>query len=685
MSRLAEIYKSEKQKGGGLTSTLGKRFLEKIDPRQMFDQSGLLAAMLPSLFKSYSATGKGKGGISSIGSSKLSTPSSFSSVSVETKLDDIYISNKLIAKNSMVLPSMHRDINVMRQNVVKLVKLQGGTAATKADMYFTKAKDREAQYENQFKREKDSRAGTTGGTQSTSTGGGLLQTIFGGLGKISDGIGTGVKIAAIGLGIGGFIAGVSAGVGLADKLGSPESLKQWLKAVGEGLGAFSAESMGALKVALATGGLFGAVAGGLAAVGGAKVAAGVAVGATTGIGLIGFALGGFITGLASALEIASKITSPDNMKLWLTSLAEGIEPFSKIDGSNFINVGTGMAALSVGILGLFTGTAIQSLKEGYKWLKSFFTEEDGNKKTLFETLAEQLKALEKVDSTKIKDVGEGFKDIVDSVDKLRGISDEEIANVGKKIATVVEQAKAISQLNQVATGAGASSGTFVKTSGAPTGTSSSPTPYTAPAGAVAPGTGAAGTFNALSEQEQLQFLQNQFKAEGNKPGNLAYDLNNPGAMLYSPWQQQFGGVPDTTGRGTIYDKNGRKVPFARFPSLEQGFQAQRYLWQRDYGNRPMGEAIARWSGTQQGTAVHSNYMATTTGMKGAPAAEMIASTSTAVADAQRQVVAPVVVVPPTQTAQAPQQSVQSGNLAAAEVGDRDLMQELFRKRGISYT
>ena len=57
-SRLAEIYKSEKSKGGGLTTTLGKRALEKFDPRQMFNQSGFAAAVLPSLFKSYSAIKK---------------------------------------------------------------------------------------------------------------------------------------------------------------------------------------------------------------------------------------------------------------------------------------------------------------------------------------------------------------------------------------------------------------------------------------------------------------------------------------------------------------------------------------------------------------------------------------------------------------------------------------------------
>jgi hypothetical protein len=151
-SRLAEIYKAEKSKGGGIASTLGKRVLEKMDPRQFFNQKGFLAASLPSLFKSYSATPTKSG-------EKLASAGggSFSSGVLETKMDiltgetrELKIHSKLAAKNSVVLPSMARDMNVMRQNIVKLVKLQGGTATTKADMFFKRASDREAGYESRF-------------------------------------------------------------------------------------------------------------------------------------------------------------------------------------------------------------------------------------------------------------------------------------------------------------------------------------------------------------------------------------------------------------------------------------------------------------------------------------------------------------------------------------------------------
>ena len=52
----------------------------------------------------------------------------------------------IIAKNSMSLPGMARDMNVLRQNIVKLVKLKGGETSRfggKADEFFKGSKERE--------------------------------------------------------------------------------------------------------------------------------------------------------------------------------------------------------------------------------------------------------------------------------------------------------------------------------------------------------------------------------------------------------------------------------------------------------------------------------------------------------------------------------------------------------------
>ena len=149
-SRLAEIYKSEKATGGGLTSTLGKRFKEKFDPRQMFNQQGFMAALLPSIFKAYKAP---------TSSSKLSPTSGVGDIGMlDKKLDiliaqskDIKINSTIVAINSMPLPAMARDMNLMRQNIFKLVKLNKEKPTNKADMFFKRAGDRDKEYKSKFK------------------------------------------------------------------------------------------------------------------------------------------------------------------------------------------------------------------------------------------------------------------------------------------------------------------------------------------------------------------------------------------------------------------------------------------------------------------------------------------------------------------------------------------------------
>lgn len=59
----------------------------------------------------------------------------------------------IIAKNSMSLPGMARDMNVLRQNIVKLVKLKGGKTSRfggKADAFFKGSKEREETLEAQM-------------------------------------------------------------------------------------------------------------------------------------------------------------------------------------------------------------------------------------------------------------------------------------------------------------------------------------------------------------------------------------------------------------------------------------------------------------------------------------------------------------------------------------------------------
>lgn len=177
VSRLTQIYRAEKTKGRGLGSAIGKATLEKIDPRQFFNQQGLLAAIFPTLFKAYKAPIQSE--VSKTSPTALQAPTQsevsktsptalqFSTLSLENKIDDLSTHAKISAKNSLVLPSMARDMNLTRQNIARLVKLQGGKPSYKSDMFFMRAAEREATYESQFKKERPVMA--AGGTKPTAT------------------------------------------------------------------------------------------------------------------------------------------------------------------------------------------------------------------------------------------------------------------------------------------------------------------------------------------------------------------------------------------------------------------------------------------------------------------------------------------------------------------------------------
>lgn len=150
-SRLAEILKQEyKSKGliGGAASAGTKRLREVLDIRNiLFSGSGLGSVVGRKIF--------GRGYTATPDKSKISVggePSSlFTQESIQL-LSRTAINTTIAAKNSVVLPAMARDMNLVRQNIAKLVKLQGGTAAQRADMFFGRAEERENAYESQFGR-----------------------------------------------------------------------------------------------------------------------------------------------------------------------------------------------------------------------------------------------------------------------------------------------------------------------------------------------------------------------------------------------------------------------------------------------------------------------------------------------------------------------------------------------------
>lgn len=176
-SRFAQIYREElkKNKGifGSLASTGGARAKEMLDLRQyLLPQMGVSGAIAQRVFGKSFKYGGGAG-VRNVGGAGTS---SISDKVVSEKLTRIDANGKIAAKNSIVLPAMARDMNLMRMNMQKMVKLSGGTPANKADMFFKRASEREGIYESQFKKSSDS--GLTPTTPSSESGG-IMSSILG--------------------------------------------------------------------------------------------------------------------------------------------------------------------------------------------------------------------------------------------------------------------------------------------------------------------------------------------------------------------------------------------------------------------------------------------------------------------------------------------------------------------------
>ena len=136
-SRFANILQQEyKTKGliGGAASAVSGRLKEKLDIRNaLFSGGGLGSILGTKIFgKGYSATRR-------TGVSQTTSPDALGSGS-SSILQDINMNGKIAAKNSMALPSIAKQMNIMQKNIAKLVTIWGGKPTSKADSFFSNAK-----------------------------------------------------------------------------------------------------------------------------------------------------------------------------------------------------------------------------------------------------------------------------------------------------------------------------------------------------------------------------------------------------------------------------------------------------------------------------------------------------------------------------------------------------------------
>jgi len=533
-SRLAEIYRSEKQKGGGVFSTVGKGTLEKIDPRQLFNQRGFLAAALPSLFKAYSATSR-----SSSKSASAVTPS-FSSASTDLKFDiligtmsDVKRDTAIFTKNSMSLPGIAYDMNIMKQNFAKFIKIHGIKGAKKGDAHFVKVRKRESNYKSQFKKTSGSPSGTAGASGGSAGGGldGLLgsglglaalgagiggflaalaaggaaaQSLGGGEGiknllvNLAEGLsafsgqgllalgallGTGmlfgayagagnavkggIGIAAIGVGIGGFMAGLSAGGALSEMIGGSAGVRDMLVNLAEGLNAFNSQSLVAMGALLAPGMLFGAVGG-----------VGAAAGAAFGIAAVGLGISAFLVALSGGAKVIDMFGGAEPLRNLFVNIAGGLESFSNISGTNLLAIAAALPVLGASMIAFLGAEGLGKLGSFFKSAGSsvlgfFGIKTDGSstkEPSIFEKIAASLAPLQSINGENLSKVGQGMKDLASGMLGL--------AQLDAKGAQRAENAAAAAGRAVGKTGAGGMGAT--STSPTPAGPSGSTAPTPAP-------------------------------------------------------------------------------------------------------------------------------------------------------------------------------------------------------------
>jgi len=206
LGRLAVILEQEYESKGlvsGTISALQKQKREKSDIRNiLFGGSGITSLIGKKVFgRGYSATAKGNAS-SKVKDASSSVSGTLSAESISS-LQNIEIASRINAKNSTVLPSMARDMHLMKQNIIKLVKGSGQTPQTKAGDFFSRQMTRETAYEAKFaNRTPRQSTSPTSITPAKKEGSGLsfgiLGSMVGVLGGILGGLATAFgSIAAV--------------------------------------------------------------------------------------------------------------------------------------------------------------------------------------------------------------------------------------------------------------------------------------------------------------------------------------------------------------------------------------------------------------------------------------------------------------------------------------------------------
>lgn len=425
------------------------------------------------------------------------------------KVDTFVINSRIFAKESMNMPMMARDTNITRQNISKLVKFNGIKPSMKADSYFERAQKRESEYESMFAKESKNKKlqgpsvvgvseyaqkavdygavalGVAGFIGALAIAGNLINSIPGGIdgmknmlvalaeglsafdlktftmfgallaggalfGKqagIIDSIGGGLGIAAVGLGIGGFFAGLSVAGAIADFIGNSAGIKDMMINLAEGLSAFDGDTFSQFTILLGAGALFGTIAS-ISPGKGAQAA----VGAMLGMGMIGAGIGAFFSGLSIAGAIGTAMSSdPTMIKELLVNVAGGLNAVASIEAMELVKLIPVLPLFGLSLASFLAlegiGGVIRSLGDGLSKAVNFIF---GNKdqKSPLAQVVDDLKLFSVADAS-VSKVGQGFNDLMNGIKTFGDLSDKQMqrAMINGRLAIALAEGISTGKIN----------------------------------------------------------------------------------------------------------------------------------------------------------------------------------------------------------------------------------------------
>lgn len=277
----------------------------------------------------------------------------------------------------------------------------------------------------------------------------ILGGLIGGSGVLGALIGTrsvaaGGGIAAFGLGLGGFFAGLAAGDAAMSWLNvDGTKLKSMMINLAEGLSAFSGGQLAGLGALLAAGGLFAALPGGsgLKALGKAAI----------GMSAIGLGIGGFFAGLAVGDKAMDWMNvDGSNLRAMMINLGEGLTGLTQPDYGKLLAFPAAAAAAALGIAVLTGAKAMEGVSNFIGSVGEFIT---GDSSTMYERITEGLKQLETIDADKLQKLDPAAIAIGNMAAALNSMGDVDMGDVRKSVEGLADTlAFTIPMLNKATVG-----------------------------------------------------------------------------------------------------------------------------------------------------------------------------------------------------------------------------------------